>query len=671
LDVPVTPGAAAAVNRFFSRLGQGVAAQNANSAVEVIGLSTGGNTDGASGLTHGSIVIEASRNLTASMSTGAFGIHTVGIYGPQLLSLGVSTAGNTAGTTGVVASQYVLVGSQNVSLSQSVSGQSATVTILGPANLMSAGMSTNGNTAGTTGYASHRLNLVGSDGVTLSGSTNAGSMSISLLVKTDWASSNHSHGNPTLALTNITGTTASASNGLTLSLSGNAAQTVQTQNFVAIIGSGANGNGTFTSGTLSLKAGDGITLSTGANVVSIHAATTYAASNHSHGNPTLALTNLSGTTASNSAGLTLSLSAGAGGAGDGGNILAAGTRTANSTVSVLFSNENGISFGLNAVTGSIMTASHNALTTAAASDHSHGNPTLALTNLSGTTASASNGLTLSLSAAAPGGGGAVTISRFDFMLGEPMAGTTSLTVAGSSVFVEPILLPFNISASYLRIPISAGFGSSTFASTANTTVSLNQSITQFFCIYSQGVGASSKSIQSAYSSSVSMALNVEYRVGAASNNQSCSHRITHPVSGASSTLFSTSYAPAASTILRVSTTHLTAFTGPIFLDIPYASLIAPGAYWIAFQSSSATAVTGVAGMSNLTSRGSYICISQISSNIREMGANTSVGSNMFQGDGHGWWTTNTNGATTASMALSHISTIANQPLMPFRMDRHA
>ena len=50
------------------------------------------------------------------------------------------------------------------------------------------------------------------------------------------------------------------------------------------------------------------------------------------------------------------------------------------------------------------------LTTAAQSGHSHGNPTLNLTNLSGTTASASNGFTLSLSAAAPGGGGGAAIS---------------------------------------------------------------------------------------------------------------------------------------------------------------------------------------------------------------------------------------------------------------------
>jgi hypothetical protein len=68
-----------------------------------------------------------------------------------------------------------------------------------------------------------------------------------------------------------------------------------------------------------------------------------------------------------------------------------------------------VTFG-NAFSGSFVTSngsvvySNAFLTTAAQSDHSHGNPTLALTNLSGTTASASNGFTLSLSAAAAGGG---------------------------------------------------------------------------------------------------------------------------------------------------------------------------------------------------------------------------------------------------------------------------
>jgi hypothetical protein len=199
-------------------------------------------------------------------------------------------------------------------------------------------------------------------------------------------------------------------------------------------------------------------------------ANTFANSTHSHGNPTLYLTNILGTTASASNGLSLSLSVSPGGAGDGVNIIAAGGSTANTTGTIVFSNSNGVSFGLN---GATVTAAHNAITTARASNdaiglntaltangvawtvnssglslnvpaflttamlsnltsnymstaernnyfftsnntlanstHSHGNPTLALTNILGTTASASNGLTISLSINPGGAGDGVNI----------------------------------------------------------------------------------------------------------------------------------------------------------------------------------------------------------------------------------------------------------------------
>lgn len=272
----------------------------------------------------------------------------------------------------------------------------------------------------------------GLNGATITASHNA---------LTTAALSNHSHGNPTLALTNLSGTTASNSAGLTLSLSaGNYLTTARASNDAVGLNTALTGNGvawTVNSSGLSL------------NVPAF--LTTAALSNHSHGNPTLALTNLSGTTASASNGFTLSLSAGAGGAGDGVNILAAGTQTANTTGTVLFNNGGGVTFGMSnnsVITATVATnyqsqgaylttarASNDAvglntaltgngvawtvnssgislnvpafLTTAALSNHSHGNPTLALTNLSGTTASNSAGLTLSLSAAAPGAGGGI------------------------------------------------------------------------------------------------------------------------------------------------------------------------------------------------------------------------------------------------------------------------
>lgn len=85
--------------------------------------------------------------------------------------------------------------------------------------------------------------------------------------------------------------------------------------------------------------------------------TIFAVFSHSHGNPTLALTNLTGTTASNSGGFTLSLSAAAGGGGaDGYNILAAGTQTATTAGTVVLSNSNGLSFGMS--NSSVITASY-------------------------------------------------------------------------------------------------------------------------------------------------------------------------------------------------------------------------------------------------------------------------------------------------------------------------
>ncbi len=108
--------------------------------------------------------------------------------------------------------------------------------------------------------------------------------------------------------------------------------------------------------TLSFADTNGVSFTNTNGSIGATVRTDYASSNHSHGNPTLALTNLSGTTASNSAGLTLSLSAAAGGGGaDGYNILAAGTQTANTTGTIAFSNSNNVSFGMS--NSSIITAS--------------------------------------------------------------------------------------------------------------------------------------------------------------------------------------------------------------------------------------------------------------------------------------------------------------------------
>lgn len=130
----------------------------------------------------------------------------------------------------------------------------------------------------------------------------------------------------------------------------------------------------------------------------------------------------------------------------GGVAVAAGTQTATSGTA-LFNNANGITFGMS--NSSVITASHNGLTTAAQSDHSHGNPTLNLTNLSGTTASASNGFTLSLSAANPGGGAGVTYKYF-----RPSRAEWVITAQGQGSYsVQYAALP-NLEISRVNFPIN-------------------------------------------------------------------------------------------------------------------------------------------------------------------------------------------------------------------------
>lgn len=81
--------------------------------------------------------------------------------------------------------------------------------------------------------------------------------------------------------------------------------------------------------------------------------------------------NISGSITNNTNGLQISLSVAPGGGGaDGYNIIAAGTQTAATTGSVLFNNANGITFGMS--NSSVVTASHNGLTTARASNDAIG-----------------------------------------------------------------------------------------------------------------------------------------------------------------------------------------------------------------------------------------------------------------------------------------------------------
>lgn len=142
-------------------------------------------------------------------------------------------------------------------------------------------------------------------------------------------------------------------------------------------------------------------------------------------NANFAGTNISGTISSN--GISLSVAPGGGGA-DGYNILAAGTQTANTTGTVLFSNSNGITFGMS--NSSIITASHNGITSqtvqpvaVSGSNGSFQFSTLTLGNLNGLSFYSSNGSIV----------GSYTVPSVTNSSATISAGTTSGTL-GNLVF---------------------------------------------------------------------------------------------------------------------------------------------------------------------------------------------------------------------------------------------
>ncbi|MEO6513264.1 MAG: hypothetical protein ABIR37_01135 [Candidatus Saccharimonadales bacterium] len=463
-------------------------------------VTIGGNTAGVGSLiSTGTLALAGGNNIQLSQN-GANGI-TINGASAGSNTFGMSNLGNTSGTTGVVsgsAMRFAFAGGNNVTLNQSLNGSSGTITIIAPnssslsatgivslsangstlsigAPAFSAGMSSStygGATGGTSGTASNQVVIAAGSNITLSQSTGAGGNTLAIYGPNALTSqsnqalsgSNGSIAFQTATLGNLNGLSFYTSNG---SMVGSyTVPTVTNSSFTVQAGAST------LSSVSRMAFGDGNGISFGASTsnngsitITGTVATNYAASNHSHGNPTLNLTNLSGTTASASNGLTLSLSAAAPGGGAG---LSAGTQSV-STGTVSFANSNGITFGMSG--SNQITASHNGITNLnfsagttsnnlskvtfadsngvsfglngsavtatvatnyAASNHSHGNPTLNLTNISGTTASASNGFTLSLSAAAPGAGGGIALSASNSAF---TSGTVSLANAGGALTI--------------------------------------------------------------------------------------------------------------------------------------------------------------------------------------------------------------------------------------------
>lgn len=285
--------------------------------------------------------------------------------------------------------------------------------------------------AGTSSGSANPITFADSNGVAfgLSGGTLTADVRQSYYVYSGAGGS--TQGQSSWAQSGTQGLSIQAFSNLRIGLAGGGV--LQLENFGA--GTGTSGtNATFTLNTNGLAFDGGAYLTTAAGVSHTHGAGPtltgpVAATSASNGlslnvnaiGNTTAATNVTWTVGTNG------LSLNAGGYAGTGTTATAATFTLNSA---------GLAFNGGAY-----------LTTAAQVSHSHGNPTLALTNLSGTTASASNGLTLSLSAAAPGAGGGIAVS----------AGTVAIT-SGTAQFSNANGVTFGANGQTITASVNAGGG---------------------------------------------------------------------------------------------------------------------------------------------------------------------------------------------------------------------
>ena len=254
-----------------------------------------------------------------------------------------------------------------------------------------------------------------------------------------------------------------------------------------------------------------------------------------------------------------------------------------------------------------------------------------------------------------------------------MQGTSTSGFGASVNIVQAFVLPYDISISYIRAPLSFAYTTTTLGSTANTSGLYNQSNTFYANIYSLGTGANSKSLQQVAQGSVSMLFQISATEGANSNAQTVQYAFSYFTEGVTSATGTFTTTIASSVFNFSSTIFLSNIgaTGLRGIDIPFATSLPAGQYWIAFQKSSNTATSGF--LSGTISNGlslstPFVMVTQ-SPTINLFGYGTGVSGTAMNQLGLGQYTTNA--VTSNSIGLSQLSTIANFPRIPFQFIRLA
>lgn len=335
---------------------------------------------------------------------------------------------------------------------------------------------------------------------------------------------------------------------------------------------------------------------------------------------------------------------------DGVNIIAAGTQTANTTGTVVFSNSNRVTFGMS--NNSQITASIDAAGTGT---------TFAGTNASASITLNSNGLNLALSAAAGDGGPVYSYHEPVFMNSNNTQTLNGLF--GSSSYVQPISCP-QLSCSFIRVYVSMTTNTTSFATTINTTFSMSRVSTINCVLYSLNTGASSQSLVSVASGSAGITQQWSLQANSTGSQYTVSMNVSYPITGGTSS-YSTSYATS-QTRFDISSNSATLFTGIRNIDVPFATSLSQGPYWLAINASTNTGTQGTAAFSGAGfGINGFYCVG-VGVTAGQLGLAGNATRDFFN-PGRGRITSD--GTTVSGFAISNASfnSTAFSPYVQFRM----
>lgn len=600
----------------------------------LMALSTGGNTTAGTVAFHNLLSTGTVAQPVASAALVGANVSRFANEGHQhagVFSIGISTLGNTAGTTAILPAQYIFAGGNNITLSQSSAiGNLVTLTISGPnstayavSNAIQDVSTATGSGTGVTQFAAHDHVHRGLRAYDVQGiaSTFFGNFQVS-------------------AGANITLSTAGNSTAGTIAIHGGAGGA----GYTAGVSTGGNtaGDTTAVTGRLILAGGNNITLSGSSNAGS----------------------------------MTITISAGAGGAG-----LSAGFSTMGNTLG-----DTGAVTGRLIFVGSqniTMSGSTNAgsMTVTVSGPTGGGAGMSNLGNTAGTSGTVgarlvfvgSQGISLSQSTANTGSGtltiyGAPFISSYENVLF--VSNITQSVAPGSVSQAVAFMLPANGSFSFLRIPIALSTNSTTL-STAAASLSGSCSVVTTWnaVLYSMNTGANSRSLQWVTSGSGGATMLNSISVGADGTSGSYTQSLAMQVEGGGTTR-TTQYTVANTNYSFTTNQIFTAFSGSRFLDIPLAASLPAGPYWLIFgmSTNSASNSARISAATNCAIGYSrHYAVSQGNINFMIMGSTDATSGGLL---GAGSFST-AGGGTTANLPMSAISSSASNLRPYFQLLRSA